>query len=158
MSTSPADQEPVPLEPDTPKRNPRRLRTLLIALPITVVIAFVAILAVGPLKSSSSSSGGNATTASSTTASPTSTEGCTTGPVSSHVRVTIYGNGEAACSEFNQGAAKSTGDFWKTKPQEEELQGELVCSMSKARRVGSATNGVSRVFRRICWTGGQGCA
>jgi hypothetical protein len=131
MSRPPSDQESDPAESDYSKCNPHRLRKLLIALPIAVVIAFAATLAVGPLKSGSSSSGGNATTASSTTASSTSTEGCTSGPVGSNVRVTIYGNGEAACSEWNKGAAKSTGDFWKTKPQGEELQGELVCSMSK---------------------------
>ncbi len=122
MSTSPPDHESDQIEPE---RNPHQLRKFLIALPIVVVIAFAATLAVGPLKGSSSSSSGNATTAS------TPTEGCTSGPAGSNVRVTIYGNGEAACSEFNQGAAKSTGDFWKTKPQGEELQGELVCSMSK---------------------------
>jgi phage-related minor tail protein len=58
-------------------------------------------------------------------------EGCTSGVAGADVRVTIYGNGEAACSEWNEGAAKSSDEYWKTEPQGEELHGELVCSMSK---------------------------
>jgi len=60
-----------------------------------------------------------------------SMEGCTSEVAGADVRVTIYGNGEAACSEWNQGAAKSSGEYWKTEPPGEELYGELVCSMSK---------------------------
>ncbi len=58
-------------------------------------------------------------------------EGCTSEVAGADVRVTIYGNGEAACSEWNEGAAKSSGEYWKTEPRGEELHGELVCSMSK---------------------------
>src|SRR5271155_1519405 len=98
MSTSPPDHESDQIEPE---RNPHRLRKVVIIFAVVLVVAIVATLASGPLKSSSSSSSSDPTAASTTTANNASTEGCTTGPASADVRVTIYGNGEAACSKYN---------------------------------------------------------
>jgi|NGEPerStandDraft_6_1074524.scaffolds.fasta_scaffold26131_2 hypothetical protein len=109
-----------------PKRRPHRVRNFLIALSASVVVALIAVLALGVL------SGGSQTSSSSPVASNTlSTEGCTTRQAGQEVRVTIYGNGATACSEWNEEAAKSSGEYWKAEPESEELAGELVCSMAK---------------------------
>jgi hypothetical protein len=126
MSTFPPDHESDQIGPE---RDPHRLRKFLIALTVVVVAAVAIVLAGGFLNGGSSSPSSDSTTGSNAS---NPGEGCTTGPVSADVRVTIYGNGEAACSKYNQTAAKSSGEYWKTEPQGEELHGELVCSMAKA--------------------------
>jgi flagellar biosynthesis GTPase FlhF len=124
MSTPPRDDE---IDSAEPAREPRRVRKGLIIFAVVLVIALVATLAGGSLGGSPSGSNTSQVVANSSV----STESCTTSPAGSEVRVTIYGSGEAACNEFNQGASKSTGDFWRTASQSERLSGQLVCSMSK---------------------------
>lgn len=135
MSLLPPEFEP---GPDEPERNSHRLRRFLLTLVVVVVVALIATLALGSLSGSSPTNSNSAVAGSSPSSSATGTgsssvsmEGCTSAVANADVRVTIYGNGEAACNEWNEGAAKSSGEYWKTKPQGEELQGELVCSMSK---------------------------
>jgi hypothetical protein len=102
---------------------------VLIALAV-IAVAVIAVTASGSGHHSTVTVGSNLT---STEAAPTAASnlGCTTGPVSDDLRITIYGGSESVCTEFNQGAAKSSGEYWKTKPEGEALSGELVCSMSK---------------------------
>lgn len=136
MSIDPPNQEPTPNEPEP---NPRGLRKFLFAFTVAVVVALAATLALGSLNGNSSSSNRDSAVAGSSPSnsaaltgnSSVSTEGCTSSVANADVRVTIYGNGEAACSEWNEESAKSSGEYWKTDPRGEELYGELVCSMSK---------------------------
>jgi flagellar biosynthesis GTPase FlhF len=57
-----------------------------------------------------------------------SSGGCTSGRSDAEIYVTIYGGGEAACTKWNQEAAKTAEQFWRLTRR--EPRGAPLCSMS----------------------------
>jgi hypothetical protein len=74
---------------------------------------------------------------------------CTSALTGHEVRVTIYGEGEKGCEEFDRGAAKSSKEFWKI--TEEEPRGTPVCSMEHEATIIEVRDGGGQFYgTHIC--------